>query len=487
MKQLDRHTIEGIGIPSPVLMERAALATVSEIHKAGYDTTHAVVICAKGNNGGDGVCIARLLKEEHFDPVVYMLQDLEEGSECARQVRIADRLGVHIVNGSVEACADFLNKTPCTILIDAIFGIGFHGEPDPSYHALVDRINDLKVPVVSVDIPTGVDASSGNVPGPAIKSDLCVTFGSYKIGQFLYPGCEYCKKLIMHPIGIFPGEAEEDDVFAVEKDDLKEIKRSAYSNKGTFGKVLLIAGSKSTGGAAVLSATSALRSGAGMVMVYTHEKNRDLLLNSIPEVMVRTYDSDPGELSGCLQWADVIAIGPGLASELAYELLKTVILTCELPLVMDADALNLLSGHPELMDALGEQDRTVIITPHLGEFSRLVKRDVSDIRNDLITSCKGYAKEHRLICVLKDARTVISDGEKIYLNVSGNSGMATAGSGDVLTGLIASLLGQGIEPLKAAAYGCCIHGLSGDLAAKEKGMSGMIASDMIPHFSDFVI
>ena len=225
-----------------------------------------------------------------------------------------------------------------------------------------------------------------------------------------------------------------------------------------------------------------------MVKTVTHENNREALLQALPEVILKTYTDEAPDLSEELKWADVIAIGPGISySDIALSMLKTVLQDCCLPLVMDADALMLFKDHEELQQAAQDPERTVIITPHLGEFSKLTGFSIRKITDDLPNVCRNYAKDHQLICVLKDARTVISNGEKTYLNLSGNSGMATAGSGDVLLGLIASLLGQQLKGLDAAAYGCYIHGLAGDEAADQYGKSGMVASNMIEAFHRFMV
>lgn len=489
MKILDRNTIESIGIPSVVLMERAALSTVDEILRSAYSLSHVLVIAGCGNNGGDGVCVARLLKERGYDPKIFVLGKPNAESECAHQLLIAQNYEIPITYGTTQECVSFLKQQHISLLIDAIFGVGFHGDLEDGICELIDLINDSDSPVVSIDIPSGVDASSGKVTKTAVQSDLTVTYGSYKIGQFLYPGCTYCGRTIMHEIGIFPGKTDEDsDLLALEKDDLKEIKRPEYSNKGTFGKVLLIAGSKDVGGAAILSARAAFASGAGMVKVVTHENNREALLKALPEVMIKTYTDETPDLAEELKWADVIGIGPGISyDKIAGNMLNTVLKESDLPIVLDADALMLLKEDASLKERSEDPDRTVVITPHLGEFSKLTGMPLSDITDDLPNACRTYANAHAQVCVLKDARTVISNGKQTYLNITGNSGMATAGSGDVLLGLITSLIGQGLDGIKAAACGCLIHGLSGDAAATWHGKSGMVASDMIAYFHDFMI
>lgn len=488
MKQLDSLTIEHYGIPSAVLMERAALATVHEIREANYLLSDVIVLAGCGNNGGDGVCVARILKEQGISPKIYVLGKPDDASECAHQLKTAEAYGLEITYGDAASCEAFLQQNSCSLLIDAIFGVGLSRPLSEDYNSLIRTINNCRFPVVCIDIPTGLDATSGKINSEAVQANLTVTYGYYKIGQLLYPGCICCDTLKLHTIGIVQDTEDiPEDLYALEKEDLKQIERPQDSHKGTFGKVLLIAGSRDIGGAAVLAAKAAMRSGAGMVRVFTHERNRELLLESIPEVMVTTYDNDCSELKSAMEWADVIGIGPGISvSDLSAQMLRTVLCDSRLPVVLDADAIALLKRDPALMQEIEKPDRQVIITPHLKEFSDLTDQSVKNIKADIVNVCRDYAAGHKLTCVLKDSRTVIADENKTYLNLSGNAGMATAGSGDVLFGLITSLLGQTKDTEKAASFGCFIHGLAGDAASDQKGQAGMVASDMIDHFHEFM-
>ncbi|MBR4169926.1 MAG: NAD(P)H-hydrate dehydratase [Lachnospiraceae bacterium] len=488
MKQLDNDTTRVLKIPSVVLMERAALFTVDAIMNAEFDLSRVVVLAGCGNNGGDGVCVARILKERSVSSDVFVIGEPHPDSECAHQIETAGCYEIPVTYATAEECTQYLKSHPCTLLIDAIFGVGLNKRLSEDYGRLIGSVNDADCKVVSIDIPTGVNASTGAVETEAVKSDLTVTFGYYKIGQFLYPGCTYCGKVICDPIGIIQDASfDQADLKALEECDLLRITRDPNSHKGTFGKVLLIAGSKDIGGAAALSAEAAFRSGAGMVRIFTHEKNRELLLERIPEVMVTTYDTDPSGLGNALAWADVIGIGPGIsASKTAHAILRSVFTDCDLPVIMDADAFLHLKTDPALYALTEDPARTVIITPHMKEFSFLTDISIADIRRDPVAACRDYAAGHHQICVLKDARTVISDGNTTYLNLSGNSGMATAGSGDVLLGLMASLLGQGLDGVEAAAYACFIHGLAGDAASASHGQAGMVASDMIGYFKNYL-
>ncbi|MBO4902588.1 MAG: NAD(P)H-hydrate dehydratase [Lachnospiraceae bacterium] len=488
MKQIDMETIRDLEMPQAVLMERAALCTVEEILAGGFSLSRVIVIAGCGNNGGDGVCIARILKEKGICSEVFVLGTPSSDSECAHQIRIAQKTGVSVTEGSEEDCIVYLGSSAPSLLVDAIFGVGLNRAIDEKLCELIRYLNAMECGRVSVDIPSGVNATTGAIEGEAVKSDLTVTYGAYKTGQFLYPGHTYCGQIRMHPIGIRQDYAyETEDLYALEDTDLPPVNRKPDSHKGTFGKLLLIAGSAEVGGAAVLSAKAAFHAGIGMVRVFTHQNNRDILLQAVPEAMVTTYDDELTSLPEAMQWADVIAIGPGIStSDLAGSILRTVLSGSRLPLILDADAINLIAEGRKSYGFPAEDGRELILTPHLKEFSRLTGLGVSEIKADPVSACRDFAGKNHCTCVLKDARTVISDGTTTYLNLSGNAGMATAGSGDVLLGLVAALRAQGLKPLAAAAYGAYIHGRAGDAAAKIFGQSGMTASDLTGQFKEYL-
>lgn len=488
MKQIDIATTEAYHIPSLVLMERAALAAVSEILNGDFDLSRIAVLCGVGNNGGDGVAVARILKEQNVSSDIFVCEEEHELSqECREELRIAKTYGIPIQFTSAAKLKELLLIRFDTLLIDALLGIGYHGALSEEYLQLIRTINSLPAKVVSVDLPSGVDATSGAVIQDAVRADLTVTFGHYKIGQFLYPGCQYTGILKLHPVGILQEtEHTDEDVWIL--DQIPEIERPADANKSTFGKLLLITGSQQIGGAAVLAASSALRSGCGMVTVMTAPKNRDLILTLLPEAMVDSNDAASAALTQRLAWADVIGIGSGCGLDRNTEqLLSAVIRAGKQPLVIDADAITILSRKPALLQELTAQtDRTVVMTPHVGEFARISGLSVKEIKQDPIHACRSFAAAHHVICILKDARTVISDGNRTYLNLSGNSGMATAGSGDVLFGLVTAMLHRIFDPLLASALSVYLHGCCGDLAAKEKGAAEMIASDIILYYNNFL-
>lgn len=478
MKQYDNATIEEIGIPSLVLMERAALSVVEEIEHHHLDLTSVLVVCGSGNNGGDGFAIARLLGEKKIAvKIAFVGKDSSMTQETAAQRRICENCGIKL-------CTDFRDHEYTTI-IDAVFGIGLSRPIEGSYANLINWINQQEASVVSVDIPSGISADTGKVLGTAVQADLTVTFACRKIGQILYPGAQYCGTIVCRKIGI-PAEfwAEQETaakVFAYDKSDLRKIpQRKPYSNKGTYGKVLLIAGSPGMSGAACLAAASSYRSGCGLVQVFTSECNRQVIQTVLPEAVVTAFSEEEvplARLRQSMEWADVIGIGPGLGTGThAQRILEIVLRESRKPLVIDADGLNLLSIQPSLLHFAKVP---VIVTPHIGEMMRLTGMPKSDITEEIIACAVSYAQTYSVICVLKDTRTIVSDGTNIYINTSGNSGMAVGGSGDVLTGIICGLLAQGMSPFEGAALGVYLHGMAGDKAQEKFSAYSMIAGDMI--------
>ena len=327
--------------------------------------------------------------------------------------------------------------------------------------------------------------------GCAIKADFTVTFGLQKLGLVLYPGAEYAGKVFVENIG-FPKEAVEQagiQAQAYEKEDILEKlpKRTAYSNKGSYGRVLVIAGSENMAGACYFSASAAYALGCGLVRVFTVKENHDILLEKIPEAIMTVYDPNQVDmeiLGECLAWADSVILGPGLTTQrYARSIVQYTLKNCKVPLLIDADGLNILSMDSALLELV---PKGTVLTPHIGEMARLLNCSASAITGNLISTAVDYASAQGVICVLKDARSVITDGEKVYINLFGNDGMAKGGSGDVLSGVIGSLLARKMSPLDAAALGCAIHGCAGDEARKEKGSYGLLASDIIQCFSKVV-
>lgn len=489
MKKCDEMTSLTYGIQSLVLMERAALETVRVILDKYGNDIYVGVAAGCGNNGGDGVAIARILKEYGIGAEIHLIGDMKKcSSETRHQLDTAKSLGIPIHFG--------LDNTLYDVIVDAIFGIGLTRAVEGQYRDAIVAMNESKAKVVAVDMPSGINSDNGSVMGAAVKADITVTYAYRKLGQILYPGTQYAGEVICVPIGI-PQEAlqeQRSSIVTFNKQDLKLPERKPSGNKGSFGKVLLVAGSRNMGGACQLSALSAFRIGAGMVRVFTAEENRESLLRKVPEVIVSTYRDDANDtlneweealLLDGLEWADVIAVGPGLStSKKASCMLDYILDSTKKPLVLDADALNILASQAEGMQRfeIGKMDtnQEIIITPHLGEFARMIKHPIAKLQKDVIGYCRAFARKYCATLVCKDARTFVTKQYKMtYVNTSGNDGMATAGSGDVLTGVIAGLMAQGMDGFEAAAMGAYVHGLAGDYARDKTSAYYIMAQDII--------
>lgn len=482
MKQYDENTIRRIGIPALVLMERAALAVREEIgarRLAGISGTGqktALILAGCGNNGADGLALARLLAEDGWEVEAVLGGSGEKASQQWRTQRsILENYPVK--TGSKPRHQEY------TILIDALFGVGLSREVLGEYAEMVGRFNDSRGYKIALDVPSGIHSDTGQELGCSVKADLTVTFGFGKRGLFLGEGRRCAGEIAVRNIGIGPVcfFGQEPGCFRYTETPLQLLpERAADGNKGTFGKVLLAAGSKNMAGAAVLAARSCYRTGAGMVKVITPECNRVILQTAVPEALL----GDETDFDSGMAWADVIAVGPGMGTDGRGEgLLRTALSRSRLPLVIDADGLNLLaasSGLQELAAGQGAQGRPVVLTPHVGELARLCGSSAARCREDLPGCAMELARKLNCVVVCKDARTfTCKPGKPICMNTVGNSGMATAGSGDVLTGIITGLLAQGMDPFEAAGVGVYLHGLAGDAAAGLKGERGMTAGDII--------
>lgn len=488
MKQIDRYTIEQIGIPAMVLMEKSANAIVQAMLKKITKRDRILAVCGTGNNGGDGVAAARLLKEQGFDAAVLILGDEKRATEQTKaQLLIARNLGLEVFNNA--------KLKEYTVIIDAIFGIGLSKMVEGIFKSTIDSINMGNFLVYAVDIPSGIQAGTGKVMNVAVKADVTVTFGLYKKGLIFYPGCDYAGEIIVADIG-FPVKAIEkiqSNTFIYDKSDMDKLpSRMNYSNKGNYGRVLVIAGSKNMCGACYLSSKAAYRAGAGIVKILTVEDNRSILQSILPEAILSTYN--PIEMKNKLEterilkeleWATAIVIGPGMGITTSAErLIEFVLENVNVPVVIDADALNILSQkekHMYIEDGKKKIKfpKNVIITPHVKEMSRLLDCDISEITDNIMLAAQNAVKEDTFHLVLKDARSVVTNGKNVYINTSGNHGMATGGSGDVLTGIIVGFLAQGMNYFEAASLGVYVHGMAADFAVEGKSCYSLIASDII--------
>lgn len=474
-KEDDRWTMEQFGIISPVLMERAALAVVEAIRKrvGSLETCHRILVVAGvGNNGGDGLAVARMLAAERQQVTVWEVGDPRRATEEYRKQRdILEKFPVVFSDKPLE--------TEYTIIVDALFGVGLSREVTGEFKEAICEMNRLIGYMLSVDIPSGIDASTGAVLGEAVLADETVTFQHLKRGLVFYPGAYHAGEITVAPIGLEhkPGDS---GLFTYTLPCCAYLPaRIPMGNKASFGKVLLVAGSLKMAGAAILAAKAAYRTGAGMVKVISCEENRNILQTAIPEALFGTEE----DLPASMDWADVIAIGPGLGkSESAAKSLGEVILSGKKPLLLDADALNLLSESDTLAEELMKQaknGRKVVMTPHPGELSRWTKRPVPELKKALLQVAKEVSASSGFVLAAKDARTVVADPTgPAYVNLSGNDGLATAGTGDVLAGMIAALLSTMEDPFRAACLGCYLHGLAADWLLGRESAAGMMAGDL---------
>ena len=428
------------------------------------------------------MAVARLLYLKGYNVTIYFAGNREKATEeTKRQVFIAEQYGVEI---SDEYPKDIVN-----VIVDALFGIGLSREVTGKYAEIVRKMTEQDGYKVAVDIASGISADTGAVMGMAFAADLTVTFGFIKAGQLLYPGAEYTGELKVADIGIDEQSLYEikPELKVLETSDLNRLPRRVNrSNKGSYGKLLILAGSKQMAGAAVFAAKAAYRMGCGLVRVATVEENRIILQEQVPEAVLAVYNNGTDVVEFVetqLHWADAVVAGPGISQSdllerMLYELLKRI----QVPCLCDADALNLLSKHPDWWKLV---QSPLVITPHLGEMARLTGRPITEIRDRLVQTAQEFAMEHQITVVLKDARTITAqpDGQS-YINVSGNHGMATAGAGDVLSGVVGALLAQKLDIYLAAALGVFIHGLAGDAAAERVGHCAMMASDIVDGLMD---
>lgn len=485
MKEADRYTIQKIGIPSLVLMERAALKTVEAMEQENMSTDHTLVVCGSGNNGGDGFAIARLLfqKGKHVTAVLAGNPD-HCTEETKLQMKIYENCGGKIKREIPEESY--------TAVVDALFGIGLSREVTGHYAEVLKIMNKIQAEKIAVDIPSGVSADTGEVLGTAFRADLTVTFAYGKAGMILYPGSCMAGKIVVGDIGIsVPEHTMGKRYLTYEKTDIKKKvpHRRNDANKGTYGKILMITGSSGMSGAAYLSAKAAYRTGAGLVRIYTSEQNRTILQTMLPEAILSVYEEETfseKDLKEKLDWADTICVGCGIGlSEITGRIMRAIFAYLgknPKKCVVDADGLNEIASWngEEREGCLKKVGNCLIFTPHVLEFSRILSKSLEETKKNRIPLAQQYAENYNIVLAAKDARTVVtSKGQIPYLNTSGNGAMAKAGSGDVLAGIITGLLAIGMERYEATALAVYLHGLAGDEARRRKGEHGVMAEDLI--------
>jgi len=513
-KELDSFAIEKLGIPRLALMENAGKETAGVVLGEVGKGKSIVLIAGPGNNGGDGFVAARYLNNAGLKVSAFVFGKINDVRGDAKvNLDIAQKLDIGIteIKDLLKLKQALLHAD---VVIDAIFGIGFKGSATGIAAKIIDLINEVKksnpYTVVSVDVPSGLDASSGRVGKYCVKADITVTFAYPKLGLFEYPGSEFAGKIIIADIGIpkvnplFPKTVEYPRKEG-EKQPLKGIKiidasyvsklipkRKAMSHKGSYGSVFIVGGSPGMTGAPLLAGRGSLRSGAGIVRIGVPENLRDITDAASPEtITIGLKECESGTLSiealphiiEYWQKSQVLALGPGLSTNAeTVDLVKTLIAKIKKikngpPLIIDADALNAVSNDVSI---LKNSKTPIIITPHPGELARITKKSTAEIQKKRAETARSISRKLGVVIVLKGAYTIVARPKgEVFLNTTGNPGMASAGMGDVLTGIIASLVAQGVSPFEAALSGVYLHGLAGDISAKIKGEHGLIASDVI--------
>jgi len=500
MREMDRRTVEDYGVPSIVLMENAALRVVDVIAErfGPLRGKRIAVVCGKGNNGGDGLAIARHLALRFGAEVdIWLAADPSAYTgDAAVNYQMATAFGLALMTTAAGVIQGDL-------IVDALLGTGIKGGVEGKFAEAIGAMNDAHVPIVSVDVPSGLDADTGKVDGACVKAMLTVTFALPKIGLMVYPGAEYVGELIVADIGM-PREvmaAGDVQVMATEASDvarwLPARANGRDSNKGKFGHVSVFAGSAGFAGAPTLSAEAAARTGAGLVTLAIPTSIQNALMARVsPVVMTKglaetsagTFSVDAVEAALKLAGkGTAAALGPGLGgaeNDETRAFVREFVSRCPVPLVIDADALNSLSLEPDRgASVVKSRSAATILTPHPGEMGRLLGTETKTVQSDRRAAAEQAAKNYNCTVLLKGARTLIASPDgRLAVNTTSNPGMATGGAGDVLTGVLAALLGSEISGWEAAAAGAYLHGMAGDLAAAgQGGPAGLIATDLIDH------
>lgn len=497
MSELERRAIEEFGIPGILLMENAANGVVDAALDRFPTAKSAIVFCGPGNNGGDGLAVARLLTARGLGVLALVATEGREYSGDARIQFEAVRQGsgsgldLQILEPGSDISEIVARLSAADLVVDALFGTGLSRPLSGSFADLTAGINRLRAPVVSVDLPSGLHGDRAEPPGPHVVADLTVTFAFLKTAHVLEPACEAVGEVIITGLGIPERLLDEAsaELFLLEADDVSESlePRPREAHKGDFGHLLVVAGSLGKSGAAVLAARAAVRSGAGLVTAAVPEPIVGVVEAASLETMTSVLPaSASGEISadalGPLERQAVgkqaIALGPGLGgSEGAAEVIRVFCLSSSVPLVLDADGLNAFAGR---LSDLQAREGSTVLTPHPGELGRLLGTSTAEVVRTRLASVRRAAQEAGAVVILKGRATLIADPRgAVYVNPTGNPGMATGGTGDVLTGVIGALLAQGASALEAARLGAYVHGLAGDRAASALGERSLAAGDLL--------
>jgi ADP-dependent NAD(P)H-hydrate dehydratase / NAD(P)H-hydrate epimerase len=503
MREADRRTIEDVGIPSLVLMENAGRQVVAALEASFSEALHGrvAVLCGRGSNGGDGFVVARTLTQRGVDVLVLLLGSVAEVRGDARvNLDVLGRIGLTVVEVTDAQAWElhFSEVSRCDLIVDAIFGTGFRGPIEGMLETVVADVNGSGIPVVAVDLPSGLSADTHEPPGDSIEASLTVTLAAPKVPLVLPPAERRAGDLVIADIGIPSAvidELEGPRIELLTRETMRPLiePRPYDAHKGDFGRVLVVAGSAGKTGAAHLAAMAALRSGSGLVTIATPRSCQPVVAAMAPEYMTEALEESSGgvdfsALERVLDLAaDVVAAGPGLGTSPATSaFIHGLVERSGVPLVLDADALNVFTEDPERLT--GRDGVDVIITPHPGEMARLAGVAIEDVQRDRLEVARQFAMTHRVHVVLKGHRTIVAnpDGDA-FINITGNPGMATGGTGDVLTGMIAAWFGQLLDAEAACKLGVYLHGLAGDLAEADEGEVSVTAGDLLLRIGDAIL
>jgi hydroxyethylthiazole kinase-like uncharacterized protein yjeF len=488
MRLMDHQAMEKLGISEEILMENAALAAVNLLQKEiGIRDKKFVIFCGSGNNGGDGLVVARLIHSNGGMAKVYLTGDSKKYHGAAKtNLDIITKLPVEVIRlgAAAEARKDVMH---CDAVIDAIFGTGLDREIKGLAADVISLINNCQGKVLSLDIPSGVNGNTGEVMGVALKADYTVTFGLPKIGNMLYPGYELCGKLFVTHISFPPSLYGRNELKVETNSHVLLPPRPAEAYKGSVGDVLFIAGAANYYGAPYFAAMSFLKSGGGYARLAAPQSMVSCIAQEGREIVYlpqeETADGsialkNKKQILAAAAGVDMVVIGSGLSLQKeTAQLVKELAVGIKVPLLIDGDGLTAIAADPAI---LRKRNAPTILTPHMGEMARLTKKPAAEINSNKIGILQETAKELKSIIVLKGAHSLIGQPDgSVYINLSGNSGMASAGSGDVLTGCIAAMFGLGLGPEEATRKGVFLHGYAGDLAAAKKGADGITARDIL--------
>ena len=479
MREADRHTIEDLGVPGMVLMENAATGVVDAIREVFPEARRILILCGPGNNGGDGFAAARHLHNGGLDVQLCLVGDPAKLSpDAAANHRLAEAFGVPIAvieDDDLSLVEALLDDEPTDLVVDALLGTGTDRPLAGRYAALVELVEASGLPVVAVDVPTGLNGSSSAIPGPHLPADLTVTFASLKTCHVLPPACVACGEVAVVDIGIPPAALEAgSSLWMTEDEDISLMlpTRSPDAHKGRFGHLLIVAGSQGRGGAVAMAAKSAVVVGSGLVTMAVPEPVVPVVDAACLEAMTHAMEPDdagavagPRGLENLLDRITAIATGPGMGTGAgAKKTLDWILDTWNGPLLLDADAVNLLAENPERLAAREVQ---AVLTPHPGELARLLGTSTEKVLADRLEAAREAARRSGAIVVAKGYGTIIAEpGGQAWVNPTGDVGLASGGSGDVLSGAIGALLAQGLEPLRAALVGCWLHGRAGEIGGE---------------------